>query len=106
MYVTFCISFLLFYEATLRLSPGVQHPLVVDIVQRGGSFNSVWLRVQATTDEHVYGGGEQFSSLDLRGKVFPIWTREQGSELKKQYGSQSILPNVFCSKNSEKKFQH
>ena len=41
-------------------------------------FNRVYLRLKAEKDEHVTGGGEQFSYLDLRGKIFPIWTREQG----------------------------
>ena len=41
-------------------------------------FNRLWLRLEAEPDEHVTGGGEQFSALDLRGKVYPIWTREQG----------------------------
>ena len=43
-----------------------------------GRFNRLWLRLHAEPDEHVTGGGEQFSCLDLRGKLFPIWTREQG----------------------------
>ena len=41
-------------------------------------FNRLYLRFPAEADEHVTGGGEQFSCLDLRGRSFPIWTREQG----------------------------
>ena len=41
-------------------------------------FNRLYLRLEALPDEHVTGGGEQFSALDLRGKNYPIWTREQG----------------------------
>ncbi len=41
-------------------------------------FNRLWLRLPAVQEEHVTGGGEQFSALDLRGKIWPIWTREQG----------------------------
>ena len=41
-------------------------------------FNRLYLRLRAERDEHVTGGGEQFSYLDLRGRLFPIWTREQG----------------------------
>ncbi len=41
-------------------------------------FNRLFLRIAAEAGEHVTGGGEQFSCLDLRGKLFPIWTREQG----------------------------
>ena len=40
--------------------------------------NRLWLRLCAEADEHVTGGGEQFSALDLRGRNYPIWTREQG----------------------------
>ena len=42
------------------------------------SVNRVYLRLTAEKGEHVMGGGEQFSCLDLRGRLFPIWTREQG----------------------------
>ena len=41
-------------------------------------FNRLWLRLPAEEKEHITGGGEQFSALDLRGKLWPIWTREQG----------------------------
>lgn len=41
-------------------------------------FNRLWLRLFALEKEHIVGGGEQFSALDLRGRLWPIWTREQG----------------------------
>lgn len=41
-------------------------------------WNRLWLRLDAEPGEHVTGGGEQFSALDLRGRRYPIWTREQG----------------------------
>ena len=28
--------------------------------------------------EHIYGGGEQYTYLDLKGRRYPIWVREQG----------------------------
>ena len=34
--------------------------------------NRIWLRLNADENEHIMGGGEQFSCLDLRGKSFPI----------------------------------
>ena len=42
------------------------------------TFNRLWIRLFAEKGEHVTGGGEQFSALDLRGRLWPIWTREQG----------------------------
>ena len=41
-------------------------------------FNRLWLRLHAEADEHVWGGGEQMSYLDLRGRRFPLWTSEPG----------------------------
>ena len=45
---------------------------------RDKSINRIWIRIPAEPSERVTGGGEQFSCLDLRGRLFPIWTREQG----------------------------
>lgn len=41
-------------------------------------INRIWLRIPASNDEHIYGCGEQYSYLDLRGRKFPIWVSEQG----------------------------
>lgn len=40
--------------------------------------NRIWLRFAAEAGEHILGGGEQFSFIDLRGRDYPVWTREQG----------------------------
>ncbi len=45
---------------------------------KDANWNRLWLRLYAEAGEHVAGGGEQFSALDLRGRLWPIWTREQG----------------------------
>jgi hypothetical protein len=42
------------------------------------TLNRLWLRVPAEADEHVWGGGEQFSYFDLRGRHFPLWSSEPG----------------------------
>ncbi|MBA7624916.1 Sulfoquinovosidase [subsurface metagenome] len=41
-------------------------------------WNRLWIELCADSDEHIYGCGEQFSELDLRGKRLPIWSQEQG----------------------------
>ena len=46
--------------------------------QVGDTTNRLWLRVAAEADEHVWGGGEQMSYLDMRGRRFPLWTSEPG----------------------------
>ncbi|WP_347267697.1 alpha-glucosidase [Paracoccus sp. (in: a-proteobacteria)] len=40
--------------------------------------NRLWLRIAAEPGEHVWGGGEQMSWFDLRGRKFPLWTSEPG----------------------------
>ena len=42
------------------------------------SINRFWIRIAADPDEHIWGGGEQFSYLDLRGRRFPLWSAEPG----------------------------
>lgn len=42
------------------------------------SVDRLWIRLEAEPDEHVWGGGEQMSYLDLRGRRFPMWTSEPG----------------------------
>ena len=43
-----------------------------------GSWNRFRLRFSAEPHEAVFGGGEQYSFFNLRGRKFPIMTREQG----------------------------
>jgi len=52
--------------------------ITVDFEAADAGINRVWLRVQADTGEHVWGGGEQMSYFDLRGRRFPLWTSEPG----------------------------
>src|SRR3990167_2723732 len=42
------------------------------------ALNRLWLRVPAEAGEHVWGGGEQFSYFDLRGRHVPLWSSEPG----------------------------
>ena len=41
-------------------------------------INRFWMRVQANPDEAIYGCGEQFSEVNFRGKIVPLWVEEQG----------------------------
>ena len=52
--------------ATLRLS------------SRQARHDRIVMDLVADADEHVWGGGEQMSYLDLRGRRFPMWTSEPG----------------------------
>ena len=41
-------------------------------------INRFWIKIQANPKEAIYGCGEQFSELNLRGKEVPLWVEEQG----------------------------
>jgi len=40
--------------------------------------NRLWVRLEVDPKEHIFGGGEQFSRLDLKGCKLPLWVEEQG----------------------------
>ncbi len=42
------------------------------------SLNRFWIRFAADPHEGIYGGGEQFSEFNLKGKKMPLWCQEQG----------------------------
>jgi sulfoquinovosidase len=42
------------------------------------ALNRIWIRIHAEQGEHVWGGGEQMSYFDMRGRRFPLWTSEPG----------------------------
>jgi alpha-glucosidase len=46
--------------------------------QEGPGWNRFWLRLAAEPGESIYGCGEQFSVLNLRGRRVPLWVQEQG----------------------------
>lgn len=41
-------------------------------------INRFWIRIPADRNEAIYGCGEQFSEVNLRGKEVPLWVEEQG----------------------------
>jgi alpha-glucosidase len=61
------------------------------------AVNRVWLRIHGHVGERIFGGGEQYSYLDLKGRKLPVWVQEPGlgrghdlvtmrAELKSGYG--------------------
>lgn len=55
----------------------------ITVTQASSNFNRFWFRIMSTgSDEHVYGGGEQFSYFDLNGRNYPLWLQEQVQILK------------------------
>jgi alpha-glucosidase len=65
-----------FGPVTLRLSP-TQGWLVVTFTA-SKDYNRLWLNLPAANHEAVFGCGEQYSVMNLRGRRVPIWCQEQG----------------------------
>ncbi len=64
---------------------GLPARLILKVVENAIEFeandpklNRFWIRIKADADEHVWGGGEQMSYFDMRGRRFPLWTSEPG----------------------------
>ena len=55
-----------------------EHGLKMGFSCSDKSYNRLWISLPADKNEHIYGCGEQYSALDLRGKKVPIWVEEQG----------------------------
>jgi len=53
-------------------------------------WNRFTLRIYATPEEHIYGLGEQYVRLDMRGWKVPLWTQEPG------LGRDHSLPAIFA----------
>ena len=54
------------------------HRVVVEFRSVPDTYDRLWVGLSSSAEEQVYGGGEQFSSFNLKGKKYPIWTNEQG----------------------------
>jgi alpha-glucosidase len=73
-------------DAILLASDAASSPLVrlttrenrLQIEALDPDYDRVWVDLVAQPGEHVWGGGEQMSYLDLSGRRFPIWTSEPG----------------------------
>jgi len=45
----------------------------------GRAFNRLWFCLPGAAGEHIYGCGEQFTKLDLRGEKVRVWVQEHQS---------------------------
>jgi alpha-glucosidase len=55
-----------------------QGRLVCRVLGLDPACNRLWIDLWAEADEAIYGCGEQYSRLNLRGSKLPIWSQEQG----------------------------
>ncbi len=65
------------HEASARAEEAGEE-IEISIENVPEEINRMWIRLAAETDEHIYGCGELYSALDLRGRRVPLWVQEQG----------------------------
>ena len=64
------------------------------------AYNRLWIKIPATKDEYVYGGGEIFSEFNLRGKKLNIWVAEHINAVQI---AKKLVKQVFGIKNTVRK---
>ena len=52
--------------------------ITISHIKMDKEFNRIYFKIASNENEHLYGCGEQFSYLNLKGREFPIWTSEPG----------------------------
>jgi sulfoquinovosidase len=62
----------------MRVSSGADAHSAITLLAADAAVNRFWLRTLAEPQERVWGGGEQLSYFNLRGRHFPLWTSEPG----------------------------
>ncbi|XP_054758413.2 sulfoquinovosidase-like [Lytechinus pictus] len=72
-------------QVQIRLVSDASESPYVEFTSIAEGINRIWLRLVAEKDEHVFGGGSQFSHFNMRGYKFPIWIQEQGVGRDKNY---------------------
>jgi alpha-glucosidase len=56
----------------------IEGALHITFPQWQPDVSNVWFAFEVDPGEHLYGGGEQYSRLDMKGSRVPIWSQEQG----------------------------
>ncbi len=56
----------------------IDNRVIFSLRPADGTFNRLRLKFLAEENEHIFGGGEQFTHLDLRGRKIPMLSEEQG----------------------------
>jgi len=58
-------------------------------------YNRFWAHLVAEEDEHIFGGGEQYTYLNLKGRNYPIWVREQGVGRNKSSEVTQVMDELY-----------
>ncbi|HEV7232640.1 MAG TPA: hypothetical protein VGN36_00245, partial [Sphingorhabdus sp.] len=61
-----------------QLGPVGESGASLELTTNLPDYDRIQLDFLGQPDEQIWGGGEQMSYLNLRGRMFPIWTSEPG----------------------------
>lgn len=64
------------YSATIDVVS--EYELTFDVRTDAPDVNRIWMAFGSQQDEHIFGLGEQFSFLDLKGHRVPLYVMEKG----------------------------
>lgn len=66
------------FQLDLYVMQASHNMVDISTVTNTNVYNRLWVRLWAEEMENVWGAGEQYSYLNLRGRHYPVWTSEQG----------------------------
>jgi alpha-glucosidase len=82
------------FENTLTLvAEAIDNRLELRFTANDTKLNRLFLKLKAQTEERIYGCGEQFTHLNLKGRKVPLWCEEQG--IGRGFDLISLLAEVF-----------
>jgi alpha-glucosidase len=67
--------------------------MLLNLESHSENWNRFTLNIPANKNESIYGLGEQFSVLNLRGKCVPLWTQEPG--LGRDHSIPAIMAELY-----------
>ena len=85
------------YHLTLELS-SVEDRLIISPKCDNPLINRFWIRIKANKEEAVFGCGEQFLELNLRGQKIPLWV-EDASPVARTKHTYYPQPNFVSTNN-------
>ena len=65
-------------EYTFTADALSENELRFEVQVNSPEVNRIYLKFDSPKDEHIFGFGEQFSFLDMKGQRVPLWVMEKG----------------------------
>ena len=76
----------------------IEGRLLIALKTENESLNRLWIKLKSNNEEAIFGCGEQFSQLNLRGNRIPIWVENASPESRKDH-TYYPQPNFVSTNN-------